>query len=336
MRWSEIVYQQPDSWYGSGEAISIAENVLLYQRDIGGWPKNISMQNPLSKPEKEKLLQQKSSTEDVTIDNGATLLEMIYLSKVYNQTQDEKYKNGFLKGLNYILEAQYENGGWPQFYPLRKGYYSHITFNDNAIINVLSLLKDIGDSSQTYRFVNDEAVLAKVKHSLEKGIDCILETQYRQNGVLTVWCAQHDEITLLPAKARAYELPSLSGSESAGIVAFLMSLESPSPQIIKSIKAAVAWFEKVKITGYKVESFINNEGQKDRRVVFDSSAKPIWARFYELENNRPFFCDRDGIKKYSLDEIGYERRNGYSWYSDLAQEILDNYAGWLKIMDDTR
>jgi pectinesterase len=330
MSWSEVVYKQSDSWYGSEEAISVAENVLLYQRNIGGWPKNTPMHKPLSETEKEKLLQLKTSTEDVTIDNGATLLEMIYLSKVYNQTQDEKYKTCFLKGLDYILEAQYENGGWPQFYPLRKGYYTHITFNDNATINVLNLLKDLSNGNQKYDFVTDDVVLDRVEQALEKGIECILKTQFVQNGVLTVWCAQHDEITLLPAKARAYELPSLSGSESAGIVDFLMSLENPSPEIIKAVEAAVVWFDKVKITGYKVENFTNSEGKKDRRVVSDAGARPMWARFYDLENNRPFFCDRDGIKKYSLEEIGYERRNGYSWYSDSAQKILDNYPKWEK------
>jgi pectinesterase len=330
MSWSEVVYKQPDSWYGSEEAISVAENVLHYQRNIGGWPKNTPMHKPLSETEKEKLLQLKTSTEDVTIDNGATLLEMIYLSKVYNQTQAEKYKTGFLKGLVYILDAQYENGGWPQFYPLRKGYYTHITFNDNATINVLNLLKDISSGNQKYDFVTGDVVLARVEQALEKGIECILKTQFVQNGVLTVWCAQHDEITLLPAKARTYELPSLSGSESVGIVDFLMGVEHPSPEIIQAVKAAVAWFEKVKITGYKVENFTNSEGKKDRRVVSDPIARPLWARFYDLENNRPFFCDRDGIKKYSLEEIGYERRNGYSWYSDSAQKILDNYVKWKK------
>jgi pectinesterase len=197
----------------------------------------------------------------------------------------------------------------------------------------LKLLKDISLGSQKYRFVTDEDDLANAKQALEKGIDCILKTQFVQNGVLTVWCAQHDEITLLPAKARAYELPSLSGSESAGIVDFLMSLENPSPEIIKAVKAAVAWFEKVKITGYKVENFTNSEGKKDRKVVSDANAPQMWARFYDLENNRPFFCDRDGIKKYSLEEIGYERRNGYSWYSESPRKILDKYPEWEKKWD---
>ncbi|MEE1120457.1 MAG: hypothetical protein UHT92_02070, partial [Prevotella sp.] len=34
---------QSDEWYGSEEAVRIAENVLLYQRNSGGWPKNEEM-----------------------------------------------------------------------------------------------------------------------------------------------------------------------------------------------------------------------------------------------------------------------------------------------------
>ena len=36
-------------------------------------------------------------------------------------------------------------------------------------------------------------------------MECILNTQVKQNGKLTVWCAQHDEHTLAPAKAHEEE-----------------------------------------------------------------------------------------------------------------------------------
>ena len=54
----------------------------------------------------------------------------------------------------------------------------------------------------------------------------------------------------------------------------------------------------------------------------------MWARFYDLETELPYVCDRDGIKKKSLEEIGYERRNGYSWYTDKPQEVLGKYPVW--------
>jgi pectinesterase len=326
--WKDIVFGQPKEWYGSAEAIRVAENVLLYQRDVGGWPKNIPMHEPLTNAQKDSLRKLQSVGEGATTDNGATYKEMFFLSKVYGKTLDERYKKAFLRGVDYLLAAQYENGGWPQFYPARKGYYTHITYNDNSMVNIMNIMKAIAEKNDLFFIKVDDATALKARKAFEKGIEVILKTQYKQNGVLSVWCAQHDEKTLQPAKARSYELPSLSGGESPGIVLLLMSLDKPSPEIVNAIQSAVAWFNKAKISGIRIEGFVNANGLKDRKVVADKDAPPLWARFNELEDNRPFFCDRDGIKKYSLAEIGHERRNGYSWYGTGPQKVLVEYKKW--------
>lgn len=328
LNWKEVVAGQSKEWYGSAEAIRIADNVLLYQRNVGGWPKNTPMHKLLSVSQKDELRKLQAVGEGATTDNGATCTELTYLSKVYGKTQDERYKKAFLKGIDYLLEAQYENGGWPQFYPTRKGYYTHITYNDNSMVNIMLVMKDIAENNGRFSVTPDEAVVLKAGKAFQKGIDIILKTQYKQHGVLTVWCAQHDETTLQPAQARSYELPSLSGGESPDIVLLLMNLDKPSPEIVNAIQSAVAWFNKVKINGIRMEDFTNKDGQKDRRIVPDKDAPPLWARFYELEDNRPFFCDRDGIKKYSLAEIGHERRNGYNWYTNGPQKVLVAYKKW--------
>jgi pectinesterase len=329
--WREVVETKEDAWFATDEAKAIAENVLLYQRNIGGWPKNVRMQNPLNTQQKDSLLKEKKIAEGSTFDNGATILEMKFLSKLYKHIPDERYKKAFLLGLTYVLDAQYDkydNGGWPQFFPYDTSYYRHITYNDNSMVNILELLNGIIKNKGYFSITPDKATIARAKKAFNKGIDCIIKTQYKQNGVLTVWCAQHDEKTLLPAKARAYELPSLSGQESAGIVLLLMSLDNPSKDIKNAINCAVAWFEKTKIIGWKQEWYRNESNQKEKRLVPDSTALPIWARFMELENNKPFFCDRDGIKKSSMMEIGRERRAGYGWYSDQPRLVLEKYPEW--------
>ena len=327
--WPDIIRKSDASWFGTEEAKKIAENVLLYQRDIGGWPKNIQMQNELTPSQKKDLLDIKKTTKETTTDNGATTQEMLYMSKMYAQVKDERYKESFLKGLNYLLEAQYANGGWPQFYPLKKGYYTHITYNDDSMVRILEVMKEVCEETDFYSIKPSKEIIAKTKTAFDKGIDCIIKTQYKQNGVLTAWCAQHDEVTLLPAKARAYELPSLSGKESAKIVLLLMSIKKPSPEIMTAVKSAYAWFEKTKITNLEEKRVLNDAGKViDKKMIPTQNAAPIWARFMELDNNEPFFCDRDGIKKKSLDEIGEERRNGYAWYTDEPKEVLKKYTAW--------
>ena len=171
-------------------------------------------------------------------------------------------------------------------------------------------------------------VKASAQKAFDHGINCILNTQIIVNGQPTVWCAQHDAKTLAPANARSYELASFSGAESVGITLLLMDIENPSIEIIAAVNGATRWFDNNKIKGIKIESEIDKDGKKNRIVVEDKYAPPLWGRFYDLETSKPFFCSRDGIKKSSLAEISYNRRNGYSWYTNSPEKVLKIYLVW--------
>lgn len=328
--WTSWAAHLDHEFFSTAEAARIGDNLLLYQQTTGGWPKNIDMAKKLSDSEKKKVEAQKTNVKESTIDNRATSTEIIYLSKLYNATGNSRYKDAVMKGMQYLFDAQYDNGGWPQFYPRNKGYYTHITYNDDAMINVMKIMRDASLGKAPFAFLPD-SVKQKAKTALDKGIDCILKTQYVQNGKLTVWCAQHDENTLKPANARAFELASLSGQESDDIMLFLMSLSKPSQAIVNSVEAAVEWFHNTEIDGYKREYFKNADGKKDWRLVKcadGEESKPLWARFYTLDGNRPFFCDRDGVMKFDVSEIDHERRNGYSWYNSEALKVFKKYDQW--------
>ena len=261
------------------------------------------------------------------------MYELLYLSKVYKAITNDSLKNviksSFTMGILYYLKAQYANGGWPQFYPLKSGYYTHITYNDNAMVNVMNNLKHVYLKDTYYSIILSDSIANAAKIAFDKGVNCILKTQYTQKFKLTTWCAQHDEKTLLPANARNYELASLSGGESASIIKLLMSLSTQSKEIKRAIYSSVAWYDVVRIKGQRLESFTNSDGLSDKRVVLDATAADMWGRFYTLADNRPFFCDRDGIMKFSLAEIGYERRNGYSWYNTSGNDVMTAYNTWL-------
>jgi PelA/Pel-15E family pectate lyase len=325
--------RQPAAWYSGTEATRIADNLLLYQRDIGGWDKNIDMALALGPKDRAEIGKQKRDPQaHSTIDNDATYTQMRYLARVFTATRYPRFEAAFRRGLDYLQTAQYPNGGWPQFYPLRNGYWSHITYNDDAMVGVLELLRDIVQRKPEFAFL-DDVDRVRARQAIDKAIECILKTQITQDGKLTVWCAQHDERTLAPAKARAYELPSLSGSESVGIVHFLMGIEHPSPEVVRAIEGAVAWFRANQIKGIIVKAVPAPGTPKgsDNIVIADPVAPSLWARFYELGTNRPIFCGRDSVVKYSMAEIEYERRNGYRWYVDRPAKLLDiDYPEWLR------
>ena len=146
--------------------------------------------------------------------------EIRILAAAFDQSGNDKYRKAALRGIQFLIDAQYENGGWPQYYPLTSGYHLHITYNDGAMIGVMELFRDIVQREDEFEFVSGE-FRHDCERALAKGLDCILKTQVRLNGRLTVWCAQHDRETLKPAKARSCELTSLSGHESVGIVVYL-------------------------------------------------------------------------------------------------------------------
>lgn len=326
--WSRVL-EQPREWYGSAEAVRIADDVLLYQHPNGGWDKNIDMAAVLDDTARAALAARRSEWE-TTIDNGATYEQIRFLALVHHATGHERFRDAALRGIEYLLEAQYDNGGWPQYYPLREGYYSRITFNDDAMVNVMRLLREVADGDAPFTFVPAE-VRARAAAAVRKGLDIILRTQIEVDGVLTAWCAQYDEVDLTPAPARTYEHASISGSESVGIVRFLMEIEDPSPEVIRAVQSAVAWFHRSRLHGIRVEQRPDPSlpGGFDRVVVEDPAAPPMWARFYEIGTNRPIFSGRDGIIRYSLAEIEHERRVGYAWLGYWPAQLLEReYPAW--------
>ncbi|MBQ7526709.1 MAG: pectate lyase, partial [Bacteroidaceae bacterium] len=133
------------------------------------------------------------------------------------------------------------------------------------------------------------------------------------------------------APARAYELPSFCPVESTPIIELLMELEHPSDRVIQAVNAAMSWIDQHKLTGYRLEH-TGQKGSPDRdtRLAPDEHAAPLWARFYDLQRGEPFVCDRDGIPRRRLEQIGSERRNGYSWYSDRPARLYPLYQQWIQ------
>ena len=307
-----------------------AEMILLFQNADGGWPKNVKWNSfeTLSDAEEgfKKLPKRKS-----TIDNSATYTQIRELTAAYTKTNNSNYRDAARRGLEFILRDQRPSGGW------RGSDVDAITFNDDAMIGVMRLLKEITQEQSKFRWVKP-AERERCRQALARALRVVLDCQIVVDGKKTAWCQQHDHKTLKPVKARSYELPSISGGESVKIVRFLMEQERPNAEIVAAVEEAVAWFRRSAINGIRIERFDidpvkdgNKVIEQDVRVVRDTNAKPVWARFYEVDTNRPFFCNRDGIKVYTLAEVTLERRTGYSWYNDAPARLLEeNYPKWRK------
>ncbi|MBD8084210.1 pectate lyase [Chryseobacterium caseinilyticum] len=310
---------------------TLAEKMMVYQLPNGGWGKHMSNKKEVDYKKKidPKLLKIIKAGDNnlATIDNNATSKEINGLISAYSTTKNSAYLKSAEKGIEYLLSMQYENGGFPQYFPNSAIYRKQVTYNDNAMINVLTILYNISEGKEGFDAVSSQ-LKEKSKVALQKGIACVLKTQVLQNGKLSIWADQYNEVTLVPEKARAFEPMSLATGESVNIVKFLM-LQPVTPEIEKSIKSAVQWFKESKIDGYTYN--VSRESEKAIRTLSKKEGSAVWARFYDIPTNKPVFGDRDGSVKFNYEEVSEERRMGYSWYNESGTKLIENeFPKWLK------
>ena len=267
-----------------------------------------------------------------TIDNNATIQEMRLLAVRYKETTNSNYKStfksSFNKAVNFILTMQRSKGGLPQVWPKRGNYSDQITLNDNAMIRAMVTMMDIANKTSPFDSdIIDDETRSKMSGALDKAIDFLLKSQIVNDGKLTVWCAQHDTNSYSPVGARAYELPSKSGSESAGAIWFLMNWPNQTTEIQNAIKGAIAWYKKTRVTGLYFNKKAGVFEQRDGNV--------LWYRFYEVNNDNYFFCDRDGASTKTQDftKISEERRTGYQWAGDYGTALLSTESAYLTALE---
>ncbi len=343
---------RPAAWYASDEARTLADHVLSFQTPAGGWSKNMNYADHPRRPGESfapanaapaaaAAVTASAKTQDNdaprdpswhyvgTFDNNATTTQLRFLARIATAADERHrapYRTALLRGLDYVFAAQFPNGGFPQVYPLEGGYHDAITYNDNALANILEFLTDVAHGEGDFALVPAQ-IRTRAAASVQRGIACIVACQITVNGHRTVWCQQHDALTLAPASARNYEMPSQSGSESDDIMLYLMALPDPSPEVVAAVHAAAAWFEK---TGLRDVAYRPAADGTGRKLQPSPGAGPTWARYYEIGSDRPIFGDRDKSIHDDVNEISQERRNGYSWFNDGPKRALERYAEWAK------
>jgi len=333
------------AWYASPEARHIADNIVSFQTPAGGWGKNADRAGPLRQKGQAYVTNNLSGylTENDfdapkepdwnyvgTFDNNATDTEMHFLALVQKAApgkEGDAYRAAFVKGLKYMLAAQFPNGGWPQVWPLEGGYHDAITYNDDAVSEAAEVMTEVAENKNgDYAFVPADLRASAVK-SADKALDIILKTQVKANGKLTIWGQQHDALTLKPVAARNFEPPVLASDESADLLVYLMSLPTPSPQLQLAIHSGMAFIADHTITNITITPRTDPGGKK---AVVKEGSKPLWARYYDQDTGKPVFGERDKTIHDSMNDLSEERRNGYSWYVTSPEKAIKAYKLWSK------
>jgi PelA/Pel-15E family pectate lyase len=314
------------AWYATPEARHVADNIVSFQTPAGGWGKNVDRTGPVRQRGQSYVILPRQGFAG-TIDNDATTTELRFLARVQAQAPGaagQAYRDAFLKGVRYLLDSQYPNGGFPQVYPLQGGYHDAITFNDDALISVAKLLDTVAARHGDYSFV-PASIASAARDATDKALEVILATQVVAGGVPTGWCQQHDMLTLAPVGARNFEPASLASGESASLLMYLMRVPNPSPQVVVAVHGGADWLRRVAVHDLEWTGADPGTG---RRAVPKPGAGPLWSRFYDIGSMQPVFGDRDRSIHDDVNEISLERRNGYGWYGTWPAKALEAYASW--------
>ncbi|CAN7162262.1 pectate lyase [Pseudoxanthomonas sp. LjRoot143] len=321
--------------YAPDQVAQIADNILRYQRSDGGWIENQDPARILDDAEKARF-DAEARKFGGSFDNRNIYTQMDYLATAYAITGDARYRDGSLEGIAFTLAHQIPScGGWPHTVPATQSYHPHITIADDVTAGVLGTLRKVVTDTRRYAFV-DTALRTRVHEAIAKGDACLLRLQVRQGDALAGWAGQYDATSLQPAQGRKFELPSITGQETVGVLRYLMSISDPSPDIVAAVQGGVAWLQRVEITGWRIETFDAPAEQfqyhssaKDRRLVADPAATGLWARFYDVRDNSVVLATRDSVRVARYDDIPRERRTGYEWYGGWPASLLaKDYPQW--------
>ncbi|RPE75928.1 pectate lyase [Vulcaniibacterium tengchongense] len=317
--------------YAPQQVREIADNLLLLQRESGGWPENRDPARVLGAAERERLRAERALPGG-SFDNRNTYTQIDYLAAAHARTGEARYRDAALRGLDFVLARQLERcGGWPHTVPASQPYHPHITIADEVTPGVLAMLR----RAAAFPFV-DPARRQRIEAAVARGDACLLRLQVRQDGRLAGWAGQYDARTLQPAQGRRFELPALVSDETVSVLRYLMSIPQPSPPVTAAIEGGVDWLRRVALRGQRLETFpapherwAYHAADFDRRLVADPQAPPLWARFYDLRDNSVVLASRDGERLRDYAQIPRERRTGYHWFGTWPQALLErDYPAW--------
>ena len=274
------------------EAAKAAADALVWgQLESGGWDYKIDFdpkgsQKWYYRHDKDKV-NPKGRRNTSSFDDNNTQSAFRFIMAVHKTTGEEKYLSAVEYGLALMLKSQFENGAWPQRYPLAsKGYSRWYTFNDNAINDCIKVMLD------AYHIYGDERYLESAK----RGGDFIIASQLPEPQA--GWAQQYD-YDMKPAPARWFEPAAVNGAVTPRNIRTLIELylETGEEKYLKPIPAAIDWLESSKL----------KNGH--------------WARFYELGTNKPIYVNTDGKIVYEFVNI----RPGYSWTGNYASSAIRLY-----------
>lgn len=231
---------------------------------------------------------------NATFDDAGTSEASQFLLRLYLERRNQRLRAPLQRAVQFVLDSQYENGGWPQRFPRVEGeadYIRQITFNDDvAGENIKFLL-------MVYQTMGDERALAAIRKAME--IFIVTQQPAPQAG----WGLQHDATTLAPVGARTYEPEALTTHTTAANIGQLLNFYewTGDERFIARVPEALAWLDSVRLA--------------DDQVRMPNRHYPT---FIELNTNRARIVHRRGSNVVS----------GEYYWDYNPEKPITHYSQW--------
>lgn len=303
-----------DAYHATGDeayydaALRVGQALAEAQHDSGGWNYLYDFAGEESTTEWYdtigrngwRLEEFQHQSDNATFDDAGTAESSQLLLRLAAEKQDQTVQGALDRAIGFVLESQYDMGGWPQRYPFDESadpatdYSRYITFNDDVAAENIELLL------MAYQAFGDESVLEPVRAAM----DAFVVTQ--QPAPQAGWSLQYTPDDLQPAGARTYEPQSLATHTTASNVEQLLSFYrlTGEEKYLEGVPAALDWLESVQLP----EAEWTEDGRQ-------------FPTFIELGTNDPLYVHRRGS-----DVV-----NGEYWVDKDPENTIVHYSSFRKL-----
>ena len=182
---------------------------------------------------------------NATFDDEATMHCAEFLLRIYLEKKNAEFYVALQKAIGFFLQSQYDNGGWPQRYPLmydhpfrgKADYSSFVTINDDVMPRNIEFL------IQCYRSLG----MKELKEPILKAMYCLRDLQ--QPLPLAGWADQYAVKDLKPAHARSYEPRAVNTGTTVAMIRQMIHFYqlTGDKSFLKGIPNAIRFLESVQL-----------------------------------------------------------------------------------------
>lgn len=285
-QWSALHPDKRIEPHDRHQILAIADNLLLMQRNSGGWPANRNPFRKLSDDERLQFLKDQNA-QDGSFANHTMFPQIFYLSHVYLQTGDVRYRNAARKGLRLVLAAQLYNGGWTlNARPATAIAVDQAVVDTAVTLDALRFLRKVAAGLMPYGYIPFD-VRREAAEAVRKGDALLLRLQQAHNSRASIWAGAYSLETSRPVAARGQPLPTLDVAVSTDIVRYLMQIQRPPAEVIRAVEGAVDWFERNSMQRWYSRLPQVAYGGPWPHSESLPSTEPLWASHYQIDTSTP-------------------------------------------------